>query len=236
MEFEYDVNSKKDCWYREICDKSKCGENDFCVRHYKMSALTQMACMEGNLKYAIPLKPDKCDYSAFVTLREIKDNINSFVKKGGNLLIYSKNTGNGKSEWAKKLILSWFNSIWSSTDFECRGLFISFPKLVFAMKENISKPNEYYDYVNQNLANCDLVVWDEINFKDWTPFEQDYMLNVLSQRLFTGKSNIYTTNYGLEDIENKLGTRLASRIVGSSELVEFQGSDKRCLVRGDNNG
>jgi DNA replication protein DnaC len=53
------------------------------------------------------------------------------------------------------------------------------------------------------------------------------MLNVISQRLSKGLSNIYTTNYDLETISKMLGTRLASRIIGCSEHVEFVGKDRR---------
>ena len=95
------------------------------------------------------------------------------------------------------------------------------------MKENISTPNEYFQYINDNILKADLVVWDEINYKDYTTFEHDYLLGVISQRLAEGKSNIYTTNYSLPIIEQKLGTRLSSRVVGASIKVEFKGKDKR---------
>lgn len=226
MEYTYNADSKELCWYRKICDLSKCNDI-FCIRHYKMDALTHLATMEGKQKYAIPLQPANVDIEAYKRLRDIKNNISKFVAEGNNLLIYSKNTGNGKTEWAKKLILSWFDNIWSTSDFVCRGLFISLPRLVASMKENISKPNEYYQYVNENLLTADIVVWDEINYKEWTPYEQDFMLNIISQRISFGKSNIYTTNYRLDDVEKKLGSRLSSRIIGCSEKIEFNGSDKR---------
>ena len=53
------------------------------------------------------------------------------------------------------------------------------------------------------------------------------MLNVISQRISFGLSNIYTTNYKLNVIADKLGTRLASRIIGNSECIEFFGKDQR---------
>lgn len=228
MEYIYNVKEKENCWYKDICRKERCGD-EFCIRHYKMDSLIFMATMEGKQKYSVQLKPDAIDYDAFIKLRDIKNNIKDFVKEGKNLLIYSKNTGNGKTEWSKKLLLSWFDSIWPYTDVECRGLFISMPKLITCMKENISKPNEYFQYVNDNLVNADLVVWDEINYKDWSSFEQDFMLNIISQRVAIGKANIYTTNYDLQAIEQRLGSRLSSRIIGCSELVELKGSDKRGL-------
>ncbi len=225
-EYKYNIFEKEKCWYKKICDKSKCGE-EFCIRHYKMDYLIYLATLEGRQKYSIDLYPDKEDYAAFSRLKEIKNNINSFVNEGKNLLIYSKNTGNGKTEWSKKLLLSYLNSIWSSTDLKCRALFISMPRFIQAMKENISKENEYFQFVNENVSSVDLVIWDEINYKEWTQFELDYMLNIISQRLSTGKSNIYTTNYDLDTISKKLGTRLASRVIGSSELIEFVGKDQR---------
>ena len=207
---------------------SKC--DCFCIRHYKMDALVTMSTLEGKQRYSIPLKPDSTDLDAFRRLKDIKDNISDFVTNGKNLLIYSTHTGNGKTEWSKKLLLAWFNTIWPTTDFECRGLFLSMPQLITAMKENISKPNSYFQYVNENIVKADIVVWDEINYKEWTSFEQEFLLNVISQRISKGKANIYTTNYDLNAIEKILGTRLASRIIGGSEHIEFKGSDKRNLI------
>ena len=225
-EYKYDISEKENCWYKDICNRAQCGE-EFCLRHYKMDYLIHLATLEGKQKYSIDLYPSKEDYSAFSRLKEIKNNIGDFVKEGKNLLIYSKNTGNGKTEWSKKLLLSYLNSIWPITELNCRALFVSMPKFIHAMKENISRENDYYVYVNDNIVQADLVVWDEINYKEWSQFELDYMLSIISQRLAIGKANIYTTNYDLDTITKKLGTRLASRIVGSSEQIEFVGKDKR---------
>lgn len=228
MEYTYNISEKDKCWYRDVCDKSKCG-NEFCIRHYKMDSLTHMATMEGKQKYPIQLRLDSdgIDKDAFTQLKSIQNDISNFVSQGKNLLIYSEHTGNGKTEWCKKLMLSWFNSIWPYTELECRGLFISLPRFINAMKDNISKHNDYYQFIDDNILKADLVVWDEINYKDYTTFEHDYLLSVISQRLAMGKSNIYTTNYSLPIIEKKLGTRLSSRIIGSSISIELKGKDKR---------
>lgn len=225
-EFEYDINTKDKCWYKSICDHSKCG-NEFCIRHYKIDALTYMATLEGKQKYPVQLKPDAVDLEAFKKLKNIKTNIKDFVESGKNLLIYSEHTGNGKTEWLKKLLLAYFDSIWPFTDIECRGLFISMPKFISAMKANISKEDPYYKYVMDNIIDADVVIFDEINYKEWTSYEQENMLNIISQRLAIGKSTMYSTNYDLQTIEQKLGTRLSSRIIGQSVLIEFKGSDRR---------
>lgn len=228
QEFEYDVSTKDKCWYKNICDKSRCGDN-FCIRHYKMSCLTHMATLEGKECYPIPLRLDSdgTDRDAYNQLKSIQQDISTFVTNGNNLLIYSTICGNGKTVWARKLLLSWFDSIWATTDFECRGLFISLPRLMTALKNNISKPDEYFQYIDENILNADLIVWDELNYKDMSGFEHDYLLNVLDRRISTGKANIFTGNFSLDIIERKLGSRLCSRIVGSSIKVELKGKDKR---------
>ena len=227
MEYNYDASTKKDCWYLKICNQDDCDTEKFCIRHYKMSYLINKALLEGKQQYSIPLYPDDIDRNSFIRLKEIQNDIYNFVIDGKNLLIYSEQCGNGKTEWSKKLLLSWFNTIWHSSDFVCRGMFLSLPKLIQSMKENITKENPYFQYVNENIFTTDLIVWDEINYKEWSAYEQDFMLNVISQRIASGKANIYTTNYSLAEIEKRLGARLNSRIVGSSELIEFKGKDKR---------
>ena len=233
-EYYYDDSDKENCWYKSICKAGLCekGEDNFCVRHYKMHYLSAKALLEGKERFTVPLYPDAKDVPAYKRLAEIRSNIEKFVQDGKNLLIYSENCGNGKTEWSKKLLMSWFNSIWHKTAFKCRGMFIYMPKFVSSAKNNISKEDEYYSYVNENIFDADLVVWDEINYKAWTDYEMELLLNIISQRIASGKSNIFTTNYGIDVIANKLGPRLASRIIGCSELVEFKGSDRRSYNKG----
>ena len=229
MEYTYNSSEKDRCWYKDVCDHSKCGS--FCIRHYKMDCLTSLACMEGNQKYPVKLvlDADGCDREAFKELKGIQRDANSFVMQGRNLIIWSERTGNGKTEWAKKILLSWFDSIWHITELECRGLFISLPKLLTALRDNISNKNEYFEYVNENIIKADLVVWDELNYKDLSSFEHDYLLNIIDQRMSIGKANIFTTNFPLNITVEKLGSRLGSRILGRSQKIELKGKDKRGL-------
>lgn len=229
-EYTYNVSEKDKCWYKKICDCKRCGD-EFCIRHYKMDCLVSMAGLEGNQRYPITLvlDKDKIDKDAFIQLREIQQDINNFVLLGKNLFIYSKNTGNGKTEWTKKLLLSWFDSIWATTELECRGLFVSMPRLLAGLKNNINKTDSYYQYINEHILTADLVVWDELNFKDMTNFEHDYVFNCIDQRIAVGKSNIFTTNFSIDVTADKLGARLSSRILGKSIKVELKGKDKRGL-------
>jgi DNA replication protein DnaC len=83
----------------------------------------------------------------------------------------------------------------------------------------------------ENIYDADLVVFDEINYKAWTNYEMELLFNIISRRISEGKSNIFTTNYLLNDIAERLGPRLASRVIGGSELVEFKGLDRRAYSK-----
>ena len=229
MDFSYNISEKDKCWYKKICDCSRCG-NDFCVRHYKMNCLVSMACLEGNQRYPITLTlySDSVDEVAYNKLLSIQQDINNFVLAGKNLYIFGS-PGNGKTEWSKKLILSWFDSIWATTELECRGLFISMPKLFSALKNNINKEDEYFQYIEENVLKADLVIWDELNYKDMSDFEKTFFFNCIDQRMSVGKSNIFTTNITPEIALTKLGPRLNSRVLGKSIKIEFKGTDKRTL-------
>ena len=206
---------------------------EFNLKDFKYNFLLDKATLVGKQREEkiLLVGKDGLDTEAFRKLKEIQDNIYDFITEGKNLLIYSEFTGNGKTEWSKKLLFSWFNSIWFKTDLRCRGLFISLPRFINAMKSNITSPNEYFQYINSIVRDVDLVIWDELNYKELvsgkSTFEHDYLLDVISYRHSIGKSNIYTSNYTLKEIASNLGTRLSSRIIGESINVELRGADKR---------
>lgn len=235
MDFEWVETDKNKCWFKKVCkhgsDLNYCN-NNFCIMNHKMNFLTTSALLSDKDKYPIALVPDAdgTDKDRFLILKDIQMNISDFVTSGRNLFIYSKITGNGKSAWSKKLLLSWFNSIIYFTDYECRGLFINVPRFFNELKDNISKKSEYIEYVKQYLDNVDLVVWDEIGVKNLGPWEHDILLNYINLRVEKGKANIFTSNMIPQELKDKLGDRLYSRIVQTSILVELNGKDKRGLI------
>ena len=109
----------------------------------------------------------------------------------------------------------------------CKVLFISVPKFLILLKDNISSKNEYITHIKDVVADCDLVIWDDIGTKAGTEFEIENMLNIIDNRLCNGKSNIYTSNLRSNELLDSVGPRLHSRIVNKSVDIELMGSDKR---------
>ena len=165
------------------------------------------------------------DLEPYSKLADIKDDIVNFVNNGENLFICSKYTGNGKTSWALKLLLKYFDEIWAGNGFRVRGVFVNVPTLLLQLK-NFSHPlSEEYKH---NLMEADLIVWDEIASTSISTYDYGNLLMFLDYRFSAEKSNIFTSNATTqEDIEKSVGAKLTSRIWNCSEIVEFRGKDRR---------
>lgn len=169
-----------------------------------------------------------CDRKAFVRLAEIKKDINEFVDCGCNLYIASAITGNGKTSWAIKLMLKYFDNVWAGNGFRTRGLFIHVPTFLLKCKDFNNK-DARFDEIKELLPNVDLVVWDDIASTDVSAYDYSQLLMYIDNRLLNGKSNIFTGNYDERNaLEKRVGMKLASRIWSdTTEVVVFDGGDMR---------
>lgn len=206
-------------------------KSEYCVKLFKMEKLFDMALMPLALRkhLVLSLDSDGSDRSAFLYLRSVEQSVEKFVENGDNLYIHSETCGNGKTAWATRIIQAYLNSIWWKCDLSCKALFISVPRYLLALKDNISNANEYAKYINANVLKADLVVWDDIATKTATPFEAENLLSLVDTRMNEQKSNIFTSNLNVADMNNCMGSRLTSRIVNFSYDISFVGRDKRSL-------
>ena len=223
------------CWVKDNCKKYKnnqCNPEDFCIKLFKLKCLYDKALLSEHQRYRVALFPesDGTDKDVFDTLKNIENNIIDFVNKGSNLYIHSCICGNGKTAWSVRMIQAYLNKIWPNSDITCRALFINVPRFLLTLKDSISKESEYINHIKKYVLDADLVVWDEIGVKALTAYEHENLLNLINTRLDCGKSNIYTSNLSGEELKEKIGERLYSRVVKLSTDLEFKGADKRGIV------
>ena len=193
-----------------------------------MCNLVKLSNLPESKWLPLKLRPGE-DYDAFLRLQEIKYDIENWVKEGRNLYLYSNNFGNGKTSWAVKLMLAYFNSIWAGNGLRRRGVFISVPEFLDRNREIISNRDEVFAELRQDIINCDLVVWDDITSTKLTDYNYFMLLNYLDARMLANLSNIFTGNVDYNRMYEFLGGRLASRIWNSSEIIQFVDIDKRGL-------
>lgn len=219
-----------ECMYRTKCNGKDC-DKEFCEKKYRLDTLFNNSCLTENQRKKIVLRTDAdgTDVNEFRQLSNIEKQIEGFVMDGFNLYLHSYGCGNGKTSWAIRLISSYFNKIWHKSNFGCQALFISVPRYLLALKENITGHSEYADFINAHVKDADLVIWDDIAAKTGSEFELNHLFNLINYRLDAGKSNIFTSNLGPKEMPAALGERLASRICNKSIRIELHGSDKRAL-------
>lgn len=221
----------QNCWLYNNCNHKDCAKS-FCLRKYKLDNLYNLALLSTNQKTRLVLKIDSdgTDLEMFKRLAEIDKDIVNFVESGKNLYIHSSQCGNGKTSWSIRFIQSYLNKIWPKSDLVCRALFISVPRFLLEIKDNISEKSEYIAYIKENILQADIVVFDDIAAKVGSEFEIQHLLNYIDNRINLGKTNIYTSNLTKKEMFSAVGERLTSRITNFSEDIELFGADKRNLA------
>lgn len=227
-----------ECYLQDVCWKYQNEENAlcktsniYCPKFFRMNYIYDESLMSLKQRVHTPLRPDAdgTDRDAFIKLKKIEDSIESFVDQGTNLYIHSSICGNGKTAWALRMLQSYVGKIWFKSDLRCRVLFVNVPRFILSLKDSISNANDYVEHIKKNIFNADLVVFDEVGTKALTTFEHEHILNLINTRIDMNKSNIYTSNLTPQELKEKIGDRLYSRIVHLSVDIELFGADKRSL-------
>lgn len=214
------------CWYREKCIGATEECENRCVKFVEMKHLLEHSGLPKKFQGPVTICDSRIDDEEYELLWEIADDIESFVKDGENLIIMSKNTGNGKTTWACKLLTRFLDRIAIGNALRDRALFVSFTD--FKMKcKDFDNPNFNLAEFRHRLETVDLVVWDDIGDTALTDYEYRVFMQIIEQRLSKQLANIYTSNMVGKELEAYIGKRLYSRVVTASINVEFRDGDKR---------
>lgn len=186
------------------------------------------SCIPKKRQYNQKLIASNEDLSAFSRLNEIKNDIVNFIDSGKSLFICSNTTGNGKTSWAIKLTLKYFDSIWAGNGFRPRALFINVPTFLIKCKDFDNKDSAFEE-MKKLISTVDLVIWDDIASTGISAYDYSQLLMYIDVRCSNELSNIYTSNLtNIDDLGNLIGEKLASRIFSSNtEKIEFKGGDRR---------
>lgn len=216
------------CWYRGVCDNYTDGCEENCVKYKEMKFLMENSNIPVAKRVPIKLTPPAVDYNAYVRLDEIRRNIYDFVFDGKSLYITSNIVGNGKTSFALKLLMKYFEEMLGESEFEPVGLFIHVPTFLAKCKD--FKTTDYeFEQLKKRLLEVDLVVWDDIASTDVTSYDISQLNMYIDSRNMNELSNIYTGNITDRGEMNEiLGARLTSRIWNSNtEVIEFKGGERR---------
>lgn len=214
------------CWYSKNCklESDYCKSN--CIRYNNMKILVENSGLPYDLQFPQILVPEKIDEKAFESLERIKKNIDLFVREGGLLYLWGKNCGNGKTTWSSKILMTYFDKIWSYSQLKCRGIYLYTPTFLNSLKTQFLNNISLLEYLD-NIKNSDLAIFDDLGVGKLSDFDKSNLLDVIDFRLNSHKATIFTSNLDYTQLEELFGDRLASRIYHSSTIIELRGSDRR---------
>ena len=158
------------CWYNSKCRKETNNCQSNCLRFNNMKILVDNSGLPIDLQYPKILEPEQIDKRAFEMLGQLKKNIELFVRKGDCLYLWSSKCGNGKTTWASKLLMSYFNRIWPYSQLKCRGVYIYTPTLLNSLKTQFisdKSPIELVDNIKKAY---------NLGINEYKEFKKDILL------------------------------------------------------------
>ena len=218
-----------DCYAKGYCklyNTAKC--TNMCDFKVVLDALYSLSNIPKRYRQDTPLRPEQIDLQSFHYLKDYKDNIDTKVEQGHWLYLFSKNSGNGKTSWSCKFVGEYIRYLLRTRDFqiENRALYLNTNIFLEQLRNSFDDKESNINTLLDRAYKCDLLILDDIGVERGTPWTQERLYDLLNTRYNECKCTIFTSNLSPSEIEDKLGTRIASRI-RSSKIIELKGVDRR---------
>lgn len=178
------------------------------------------------------LIPEKCDEAAFNKLSHIREKIMDFCACHYNLLICGKNLGCGKTEWALKMMLTYFEK----SNYKFKGVDVNIDQNIGIFCQTVPFLVDIKQFGNnaqsrnlyERLKTTELAVFDDIAAVPMSNYDYNILYALVETRLFSGLPCIFTSNATTQrELQNELGPRLAERIWKTSKIIELKGEGHR---------
>ena len=147
-----------------------------------------------------------------------KDYADSFTKNIKNLLFMGK-TGLGKTHLPVAIAKEVVKKGYGVKYYCAQNLFTVCEKEHFSYNGQTPLSDE--------MLNCDLLIMDDLGTEFMTSFSKSTLYNILDTRYNKGLPTIISTNFDVDQIEEKYGERLSSRFMGNYTAKLFKGNDVR---------
>lgn len=78
-----------------------------------------------------------------------------------------------------------------------------------------------------SLLECDLLILDDLGAEFSTAFTTAAIYNIINSRILTGRPTVISTNLSADELNDRYGERVMSRMIGNFEKYMFLGNDVR---------
>lgn len=148
--------------------------------------------------------------------------VKDFSKDSGEGLIMAGPSGSGKSHLAVAIVKAIAETGKSA-------IFQSVPELLAKLRMTYDKNNEgeKEDEILEQLAQCDLLVLDDIGAEKQSAWTEERLYLLIDRRYRDKRATIVTTNLNYNEIEKLLGTRAMDRLLETCGIVKLTASSYR---------
>ena len=215
------------CYAEKYCKKDRKECSEVCGGYRVLKSLYSLSQIPERYKYNIPLVPGKADIPAFEELDEFMKSVKDHVEAGDNLYIWSNYTGNGKTSWACKIMGYYFRKIAFSTGLENEGLYLYTPSFLEDLRNSYHEKTPEFSKVLDMVDNCKLLIIDDIGEGNPTEWVRERLTCIVNNRANNNKSMIFTSGLSPDELGEKLGAKLYSRVKMGTQVVNITGGDRR---------
>ena len=114
-------------------------------------------------------------------------------------------------------------------DFHKLPLFVSVPELLLEIRDTYNGHEISEKEIIDKYSWGDVLVFDDLGVEKQKPSEWALrtLYIIIDRRYLEDLRTIITSNLGIEEVEEKLDDRIASRIAGMCKVRILQGGDRR---------
>lgn len=163
--------------------------------------------------------------------------INIKSNQDGRSLFFTGSSGTGKTYKAIEIMKNHVEQLPATCfkePFTFLSYFITVPELLLKIRSTFSLDRCEEEIVDK-YSNCKLLVLDDLGAEKTSEFSLQILYIILNRRYNEQLQTILTSNLSLDDIREKLGDRIASRIAGMCQIVKLTGKDRRLKTNLDIN-
>ena len=109
--------------------------------------------------------------------------------------------------------------------------FISMPDMILMFKKSFKDDSEYSeDYLIDRFSNEHILLLDDIGVEKPSDWALQTIYSIIDRRNNNMRQTVFTSNYSIKDLKDRIGERIASRIVemcGKKNIINLKGKDRR---------
>jgi DNA replication protein DnaC len=168
----------------------------------------------------------------------LEDGFKKFVPRGerGRGVFLHGTAGTGKTTAAIGIMREWFNQRmgfsvpYGPEHFSSEWRFVNYPTWIIALQgsyRNENKRDETADEMISALTSVHFLIIDDIGAEKMTDFVRQTTYAIINEREMEMRPTFITSNFSLQELNEHIDSRVASRIAGMCEVVELKGRDRR---------